>query len=187
MIHASSSSDVLMRRPDALVVKTHAGPGSDWTLWSRGTALSVLRSDRNEYATIQVPPTIESMLDFLHEEHDLQLPVADFLYADLYRVLTENVQTGAYLGLRTVADRQCHHLLFTQANVDWQIWIDSGDVALPRKVVITHKNEAGEPQYAAELHDWNLAPGIPEGTFDFKAPAAAKAVSVSELRNEKGR
>lgn len=185
MVQVQRETTVLVRRPDAIAAQTRSGDGQ-WSLWYRGRTLSVLRQDRNQYATIQVPPTIDAMLDFLFQQYDLTIPLADLLFPDPYRVLTENVRTGVYLGLHSVGDRPCHHLLFTHGNVDWQVWIDSGERPLPLKVVITHRDEPGQPQYVAELRDWNLAPAAPDSTFDFEAPVGAKAVAMPELRREKG-
>jgi len=80
-----------------------------------------------------------------------------------------------------VGDTQCHHLLFEQENIDWQIWIDSGQPPLPRKLVITYKQEPGQPQYVATMDNWDLSPAVSKETFEFTPPADAKAVSMADL------
>ena len=40
--------------------------------------------------------------------------------------------------------------------VDWQLWIQSGDFPLPRKVVLTTTTDEARPQYSA-TYTWNLA------------------------------
>lgn len=185
-IQVSRRTDVLMRRPDSLVVQMQSGEGQ-WSLHFKAGKLAIWKGAAGQYAALETPPTTEKMLDYLFEEHGLSVPLADLLFSDPYQALTEDVQAGTYLGLHSVGERLCHHLLFTQAKVDWQVWIDSGPAPLPRKVVITHKNQPGQPQYSAELSDWNLAPTIAETSFDFKAPPGAKAVSIADLRGEKGK
>ncbi len=186
MVQEARETKVLVRRPDAFIA--HAQSGDDqWTLCYKGKKLSAYRKDRNECSTIDVPDSIEKTLDFLFDKYGMEIPLADLLFQNPYDSLTENVQTGVYLGLHTVRDRPCHHLLFTQEKVDWQVWIDSGEKALPLKMVITRKTEPGDPQYTAELTDWDLAPARLDSAFDFKAPAGAKAVDMTELRSEKGK
>ena len=51
------------------------------------------------------------------------------------------------------------HYAFRQGDVDWQIWIERGERPLPRKLVITTREEVGQPQYSAEL-TWNLNPQV---------------------------
>ena len=185
LVQVSRESEVLVRRPDALFVRTQ-GPDKQRTLWYKGKTLTVLDTGRNEYSAVEVPGTIDEMLDFLFEKYDITAPLADLLFQDPYADLVENVQTGTYVGQDAVTGRLCHHLLFTQEKVDWQIWIDAGDKPLPRKVVITYKQEPDCPEYMAYLNDWDLSPTVPETTFDFAAPAGAKAVDMKELSEEKG-
>ena len=80
-----------------------------------------------------VPGTIDAMLEDLHERFDTHQTLADFLFSDPYKVFTEHVQSGTYVGLHYVGKTKCHHLAFRQKLLDWQIWIDAGDQPLPRK------------------------------------------------------
>jgi len=185
MVQTTRQTRVLVRRPDAVAVQV-AGDGGKWLLRYRDKALAVMREDSGEYATTAAPGTIDAMLDFLYQDFGVEIPLADLLFADPYASLTEHVQSGVYLGRHSANGQMCDHLLFTQGNVDWQIWIDPGAKPLPRKMVITRKNERGAPEYAAELSGWNLSPSVPDEAFTFKAPAGAKAVDMAKLCNEKG-
>ena len=75
------------------------------------------------------------------------MPLADLLYGDPYAVLTEDVTYSKYLGLHRAAGVLCHHLVFAQPTIEWQIWIDAGEQPLPRQLAITYVREPGEPQY----------------------------------------
>jgi len=66
-------------------------------------------------------------------------PLADLLSDDLYSVLMKNAVTCRYLGLHYADGIKCHHIAATQKNIDWQIWVDAGDVPQLRKIVITYK------------------------------------------------
>jgi hypothetical protein len=184
-IQASRQVRVLVRRPDAIATQV-AGDGGPWLLRYSGKTLAVMREDRGEYATSEAPATVDAMLDFLFSKYGVTIPLADLLFADPYASLTERVESGMYVGRHSVNGTMCHHLLFTQGSVDWQIWIDTGAKPLPRKVVITRKNEQGAPEYVAEISDWNLAPSVSDETFSFKAPAGAQVVDMAKLCSEKG-
>jgi hypothetical protein len=84
------------------------------------------------------------------------IPLADFLYADVYTRLMGRVQRGVYLGLHEAAGVLCHHLSFEQATIDWQIWIDAGRDPLPRKLVIAYKTEDEVPQCAVTIRTWTF-------------------------------
>lgn len=185
VIQTVRDTQILMRRPDAIAANRQGSEGL-WQLRYHGDKLTIWRGDRNHYAIIEVPQDIDQMLDFLYEEYDLTIPLAELLFSDPYNALTENVQTGTYVGRHLAGGRLCHHLLFTQENVDWQIWIDTDESALPRKVVITYKDEPGDPQDVVELGDWNLAPVLSDNAFVFLPPEGSTAVDLSELRGKEG-
>lgn len=174
------TSEITVSRPDRLFVKTDGDEG-DWSAWYNGKSLTVLARDGNGYATEAVPGRLDHMLDYIAERHHLVMPMADLIVGETYRSLLANVQSGTYLGLHNVDDTPCHHLLMRQENIDWQIWIVAGKSPVPRKIVITYKQQPGQPQYVATMDDWNLSPAISQETFKFTPPAGAKVASMAEL------
>lgn len=173
-------SEIAVVRPDRLYAKTDSDDGK-WSVWYRGTKLTVLDREANIYATETVPGRIDKMLDYMADNYDVVMPMADLLVGKTYESLLADVEEGSYVGLHAVSGTECHHLLFRQENIDWQIWIDAGKLALPRKLVITYTQEPDQPQYVATIDDWDLAPAISAETFTFKAPAGAKSVVMSDL------
>lgn len=174
------ASEITVVRPDRLYAKTDSDDGH-WTSWYRNKTLTILDRDSNAYATETVPAGIGAMLDYMVDNYDLVIPMADLLVGKTYDSLIENVDYGEYLGLHTVGDTACHHLLFRQENLDWQVWIDAGKQPLPRKIVITYTQEEDQPQYVATMEDWDLAVSPANELFTFTPPAGAKSVSMSDL------
>ncbi len=150
--------------------------------WYDGKTLTTLDKEHNVYATVEMPPTIDAMIEKLEDEYGIVLPLADFLSADPYKVLSEGVRYGRYLGIHQAAGVPCHHLVFAQATIEWQIWIDAGDQPLPRKLVINYVDEPGEPQYSATIKRWSLEPKLPEGLFTFEAPEGATKVDATAMK-----
>jgi hypothetical protein len=178
------TSDITVVRPNQLYAKTDSDDGT-WSVWYRGKTLTILDREANTYATEAVPGRIGEMLDYMVDKYDLVVPMADILVGGTYDSLLADVESGTYVGLHTVGETECHHLLFRQENIDWQIWIDAGKQPLPRKLVITYKEELDQPQYVATMDDWDLAPAPSEETFKFTPPSGAKSVAMSDLINEK--
>ena len=118
------------------------------------------------------------------------MAAGDLFYADPYPGLTTDVVSGAYLGWSYVNGVQCHHLAFRAARVDWQIWVQTGDVPLPLKYVITSKWVTGSPQYTARFRDWNTKPKVAASQFEFTPPKGAKRLNsipvdeAGQLRTE---
>lgn len=75
----------------------------------------------------------------------------------------------------------CRHLAFRHPKVDRQVWIEEGERALPRRVVINYKDEPGQPQFAASLWDRSLDPGLPHALFDFVPPPGVERVTMAAV------
>jgi hypothetical protein len=86
------------------------------------------------------------------------------------------------LGTVTVLGVSCQHLAFTQANIDWQVWIEDGPMPTPKKIVITYKDEEGSPQYTALFSKWDFDTKLPDFVFSFDPPAGAQKIDIMELK-----
>ena len=72
----------------------------------------------------------------------------------------------------------------TAKGVDFQVWVAQGEQPLPRRIVISYKDEAGQPQFWADLSDWNLSPEISDALFTFTPPAGANRIQfLAEIGN----
>jgi hypothetical protein len=169
-----------VRRPNRVYADVR-GDTANRRVWYDGKNVTVLEKMENLYVVTKGARDIDTTMDYIVETYGIHVPLMDLLYADPYRVVTERVQTGAYIGFHQTGDVKCHHLAFTQENVDWQIWIEQGARPLPRKVVITYKQLPGQPQYMATFHGWNLAPRLPASQFAFRRPAGAQKIDLAPL------
>jgi hypothetical protein len=179
-IQYSKRSTVSIRRPDAIraVVK---GDRENLLVVYDGKTCTLFDPTRKEYARAAMPPTIDAALDTLATKYGIIAPLADFLFSNPYESFTGRIEAGVYLGEHDVNGTACHHLAFRQPAADWQIWIETGQRPLPRKLVITYKLLPGEPQFIANLDNWNLEPKFAAETFAFTAPAGAKEVELTPI------
>jgi len=174
-IQLSNQRQMSVSRPDKVFAEDE-GDTANSLFYFNGKTVTVFDRGQKTYATEKVPGTIDAMLDDLHDRFDTHQTLADFLFADPYKVLTENVQSGTYVGLHYVGKVKCHHLAFQQRILDWQIWIDAGDQPLPRKFLITFKHQADEPQYTALFRHWDVNPKLSGDLFQFHPPEGIRKV-----------
>jgi hypothetical protein len=174
-IQFNNERQLSVSRPNK-VFGENVGDTADSLFYYDGKTAIVYDRKQKTYATEKVPDTIDAMLDDLHDRFDTHQTLADFLFADPYKVLTENVESATHVGLSQVSKVKCHHLAFQQRRLDWQIWIDAGDKPLPRKFLITFKREADEPQYIALFRHWDENPKLTDDLFVFKAPEGVRKV-----------
>ena len=72
---------------------------------------------------------------------------------------------------------ECHHLAFRNADVDWQIWIQSGDKPLPKRYVITSRWITGAPQFSLNM-TWDTEPEFSNDIFNFIVPEKAQKIEL---------
>jgi hypothetical protein len=125
-----------------------------------------------------MPATVDGMLDAAHDQFGIDLPMIDFALSDPYKNAIARVQSGRYLGLETAMGYTCHHLAFTQPDIDWQVWIEEGPQPLIRKFVINHKQEPGSPEFTGLIRGWDLLGRISDSDFVFQAPRGALKVQM---------
>ncbi len=168
----------IVRRPDRLVVQ-RSGDVMARTIVYDGTKVSLFDETELVYATVDVPGTIDGMLDYMADQYGVTIPIADFLFSAPYEALVEEGAAGHYVGRHDVAGVACHHIAVSQEAIDWQIWIEAGERPLPRKLVITYKHEVSAPQFIAVLTDWDLSPGVPDDAFVFDPPEGVEQIEFT--------
>jgi hypothetical protein len=178
-LQRSSDGIIKIRRPNGFRVDTVADRYRR-TIQYDGTTLALYDPDRKFYATYAAPATIDATVADVKKKLGLDLPLSQLFAENAYETLKAQ-RVATYVGLHRVQGVTCHHLAFSQDNVDWQIWIGESD-RLPRKIVIDFKTRPGRPQYVAELSDWNLNAQFPAAEFTFTPPPGAEKIDF--LANE---
>lgn len=178
-IQFSRTVEMDVKRPDRLRLEI-SSPLSARGFWYDGQTLTILDRKQNWYSTTNMPATLDEMADAAHDQ-GIDLLLIDMALSDPYANATAKVEQGRYYGISPVLGVPCHHLAFTQENVDWQIWIEDGPQPLIRKFVITHKNDPGAPEFTAIITRWNMTDRIADSDFVFERPAGAAKI---EMRTE---
>jgi hypothetical protein len=107
------------------------------------------------------------------------------LLSTLPSELDNLVVSADYVDTTTITDVPTDHIAArTSRGVDFQVWVAQGSEPSPRRVVITYKDEKGQPQFRADLSNWNLAPDISEALFTFTPPDGADRIQfLAEVGN----
>jgi len=174
-LQLSRAVDMFVKRPNRLRANID-GDRLSQELYYDGKSITLYGKDKNIYASLDAPSTIDAAMDYAIESYGLIAPMVDLIYENPYEILIEDVQSGFYVGLSKVFGVECHHLAFRGEETDWQIWIENSETLLPRKIVFTSKRVAGAPQLTAFLNNWDASKPIKESIFSFKAPETAEKI-----------
>ena len=139
-----------------------------------GSQLTIVAPDANAYAVTPAPGTLGELVSKLLDA-GVEMPLIDMLYQGNAGDLTDDVRVGLVVGDSEVDGVATDHLAFRQPNVDWQLWVEKGKQALPRKLLITTRYAVGDPQYQAILH-WDLNSPIDAKSFTFAPPSGATKI-----------
>ena len=176
--------DIYVKRPDRLRASA-VGDLANQQFFFDGKSVTLFNKDKNVYATLEAPGTIEEALEYARDAFDIDAPLSDLIYPDAYKLLTQNVHSGHYVGLHLVRGIQCHHLVFIEDDIDWQIWIENSQTPYPRKMVITSKWLAGAPQFTAMMSYWKPSARLSQDLFIFTPPVTAQRIDILPAATEK--
>jgi hypothetical protein len=180
-IQFTSSGTLLLARPNEIHA-TRTGGYSDVEFFFDGKTLTAYGKNKNIYAQLDAPGTVDQLVDKLRERGFVP-PGADLLLADVYGALNGGIISSKHVGEGVVEGVECEHLAFRNQDTDWQLWVETGDKPMPRKYVITSKAIGGAPQYTLVIRDWKTGVPADAATFAFKAPAGAQKIDLDAIPN----
>jgi len=182
-VQAGREVDLQVRRPNRFHAQMHS-TRRQRGLFYDGKALTLVNAVQKYYGSVPAPATLDEALDVACERFGITLPLEDVIVSDPYQSAMRKVTSGLYLGPVTVLGVLCDHLAFSMGTVDWQIWIEQGARPVPRKMVITYKDEEGTPEFTAIFSKWDFQAPLPDSLFIFEPPGGTTQISVTEIKGQ---
>jgi hypothetical protein len=177
----ASSGTVTLSRPDKILV-TRASGFANVELFFDGKILTLLGKNLNLYTQLDVPGTIDHLIDELRDKYQRPLPASDLLLPNAYDALMLDVVDVKDLGSGVIDGVECDSFAFRTDEVDWQIWIAQGNRPFPYRYVITTKHLNGEPEYTVQTRDWKTGSEVAATDFSFKNSTMADKVDLKNLK-----
>jgi hypothetical protein len=171
---------VALKRPDRLRAR-YTGDAPPFDLFYDGASVSVLAPHASVYSTTKAPASLDVMLSGLRRETGVRLPALPLLMDNPYEALTRDIRSAVVVGETKVDGVECDHLAFRRPGVNWEIWIEAGARALPRRLAVTFTDRPNFPRSIVEFREWNLHPWLPDSLFRFHAPKGAKEISFAQV------
>jgi len=176
----ASSGTMDLTRPDKFRGTRHGGFANVEMVFD-GKTLTLLGKNANLYTQVDIPGTLDHLIDELRYEYGRPVPGADLLLSNVYDALMEDVVDVKDLGSGVIGGNECDHLAFRNKDVDWQIWIAQGEHPYPCRYVITSRDMDQGPQYSVQISNWKTGTDVAADDYAFKAPDGAKKVDLKGL------
>jgi hypothetical protein len=180
-IEFGGSRRIWIRRPDRVRIENRARDGVTRFLYLDRGMLSAVVPDQKIYATTDVPIQASEAIDFVIHELEIPVPLAELLHPGFLSTGIDRIFSGFVVGEEVLGGVRCDHLAFRGEGADVQIWIARGSAPLPRKLVISYRDEPSAPEFRAHFERWDVDPDVPDEMFIFSPPPSATQVSFDEL------
>jgi hypothetical protein len=181
-IEFGETRKLTLSRPDRLRVEGEDSDGDKTLTVFTGKEIVLVNPTDKVYAVAPQPAGLDNTIVHFVRDLGLRLPLAMMLVSQLPAELKHRVRSVDYVEKTSLYGAPAHHLAARTDTVDFQVWVADGDKPLPQRVVITYKKDKGQPQFRAQLSDWNLAPAIADSTFTVKPPEGAQKIAfVTQL------
>jgi hypothetical protein len=167
---------VTLSRPDRLRIDPEESDGKRTLVIYDGKAITVFNPGDNVYGQIEKAGSVDDAIRYVVRDLGMRLPLALMLVTTLPEELDQRLLSIDYVERDTLTPVPTDHLAGRAADVDFEIWLDTGDTPLPQRLAITYKNEEGEPQYRAEFSDWKLNPDVSKVDLAFNPPDGAQRI-----------
>jgi hypothetical protein len=172
------SGEIMVQRPDKLYA-TRRGAAGTAEVFLDGTGLILFAGKANAYLHLAAS-SIDVAIDVVRNL-GFDAPGADLLASKPLDSSTIDIASGAHIGMTFIDGIEVHQLAFRGTDVDWQLWVTTGDKPLPLRYVITTKSISGAPQYTLQLRNWNIAPQINAARFTFAPPQGARMLDPTSV------
>lgn len=181
-LHIFHSAMVVVRRPDRLSVDVSGDDGASRITYD-GKNLTLYGAGANRYASVPASGKIEDVLRMASSRMGMDFPLADLLAEAPGKAFLSGIAMGYVAGSVNIGGVPCLHVFFIQPpGIELELWVQSNETAVPRRLIVTYRSLPGEPRFIAEMSDWKLGLHPPDSDFEFHVPDGATKV---ELEQEK--
>lgn len=177
-IEFAEKREVQLQRPSYLRINTTRSDGELGEVLFDGKTVTVFKPQANVFARAEKPGTVDNAVLYLVKDLQIKVPLARMLLTTLPEEMETKIVSLAYVETNALSAVPTDHLAARLEDVDVQLWISQGERALPQRVVITYKNEPGQPQFRADLSNWQIATTVKPEVFSWTPPQGAEQVPL---------
>lgn len=167
---------VLLNRPDGLRAEALLSDGKRRLVIFDGKTISVFDPDEKVYGQVEAAGGIDGAVRHLVQDLQVRLPLALLLVSTLPDELHRRLVGLDFVERDVLTLVPANHLAGRTEDVDFQVWVAADGPPLPQRITITYKSDEGEPQYRADLTDWNLNPAVSPAQFAFTPPEGTERI-----------
>lgn len=177
---ASAELDVV--RPNMLRARMFSAR-AEREIFYDGKVATIFIPAQKAYSTVEFSENLGGLVTRLEQRYGVEIPLSDLFLWGTPAAPIDKIDSAMNAGQDFIGDDLCDHYAFRQGSYDWQLWVTTGSKPLPRKLVITNRNDEARPQ-SVSLIDWNLKPTFKDAVFKFTPPKGVTSVELRSLESK---
>jgi hypothetical protein len=178
----TAKADLDVVRPNMLRARMFSAR-AEREIFYDGKVATLFIPAQKAYSTVAFSENLGGLVTRLEQRYGVEIPLSDLFLWGTPAAPVDKIDSAMNAGQDFIGDDLCDHYAFRQGNYDWQLWITTGSKPLPRKLVITNRNDEARPQ-SVSLIDWNLKPTFKDTVFKFTPPKGATSVELRSLESK---
>ena len=175
-IEFSERRKIMLWRPAHLRVEVERSDGDLSLLLFDGKTITAYKADDKIYAQVEKPGTIDATIIYLVKTLQAPFPLARMFLTTLSRDIQQWIESVRFVEEDTLTEPPSIHLAGQSVDVDFQIWVTQDENPVPLRIVLTYRNDPGQPQFRADFTDWTLAPDTDAASFTFVPPVDVEQI-----------
>ncbi|MBL0714525.1 MAG: DUF2092 domain-containing protein [Desulfosarcina sp.] len=175
-IEFSERRRITVVRPDRFRVEIERSNGEKGLVLFDGQRITAYSETHQVYAEAEKPGSLDDALVYFLRNLKMRMPLALMFTANFPEEIEKRLESLPFVEISAIPDTPCVHLAGRTGQIDFQVWIPQTGDPLPRRVVITYRDEEGQPNFWADFGNWNLAPSISDREFVFAPPAGTERI-----------
>lgn len=173
--------NVIVQRPDKLAATARTSEGTR-SFGYDGKTATLIDHVAHTHASVPAGATIDAAVSSLQKSYGFAPPLSEVLANAPRQMMLDGVLNGRHAGVENIGGTSCDHLVFKQAEFDWDLWVGVSD-SLPKRIRLVYPNGEGGPPLTMTSTIEKLELNAPVSAADFKVgiPAGSIAIDVIPL------
>jgi hypothetical protein len=172
----TAQAELSVQRPNKIHVIMRSAR-SERELFYNGKTVVLFTPAQRYYSSVPFDGNLGELIDKLEQRYGVQVPLQDLFLWGTPAAPLDKIESAMNAGQDIISGDVCDHYAFRQGTIDWQVWIQTGEHPLPRKLVITNRADDARPQSVSMIR-WNLKPTFKDSIFTFTPPKGATKIEL---------
>lgn len=149
-----------------------------------GKTVVLYTPEQKYYSSVAFDGNLTALIAQLRVHYGVEFPLADLFIWGTSDAPSDQFESAMFAGQDYIGSDVCDHYAFRQKDIDWQIWITTADKPLPRKLVITRRDDDARPQ-SVSIVQWTTAPTFKDSVFTFRPPEGSRKIELVPVAVQK--